>query len=182
MVFPSSHSLTSNPFKNTVNILPKLVKNTETTPLTADQKWDRRFLELAKHISSWSKDTTKIGAVIAEDGPSRDVVSIGYNGFPRGFQDTGERFENRVEKYKYTVHAEMNAIFTAAREGKYLNDTTLYVYGLPVCHECAKGVIQAGIKRVVVNTMDAPQQWMASTMKAAEFFKEAKVEYRKINI
>lgn len=184
MVFPLYHLLTSKPSKNTVNILPKLVKNNETKLMTSDpdQNWNRKFLELAKHISSWSKDTTKIGAVIAEDDPSRDIVSIGYNGFPRGFHDSGERFENRVVKYKYTVHAEVNAICTAARKGKCLEGTTLYVYGLPVCHECAKSVIQAGIKKVVVNTMEAPQQWMASTMKAAEFFKEAKVEYRKINI
>lgn len=182
MAFLPSRPLTSKPSKNTVNILPKSAKNNETKPMTSDQKWNTKFLELAKHISSWSKDTTKIGAVIAEEGPSHDVVSMGYNGFPRGFQDTGERFENRVVKYNYTVHAEVNAICTAARKGKCLNGTTLYVYGLPVCHECAKTVIQAGIKRVIVNTMEAPPQWMSSTMRAAEFFKEAKVEYRKINI
>lgn len=159
------------------------MKNTEPpNTMTSSQKWDHRFLDLARYISSWSKDTTKIGAVIADNDKSHDVVSMGYNGFPRGFFDGGERLKDRIEKYKYTVHGEMNAIYAAAREGKSLSDNSLYVYGLPVCQECAKGIIQVGIKRVVVNTMDAPQHWMVSCMKAAEFFKEAGVEYRTINL
>ena len=67
-------------------------------------KWDTRFLSLAEHISSWSKDpSTKVGAAII--GPYRDIISLGYNGFPRGVEDTPERLENRELKYKMIVHA-----------------------------------------------------------------------------
>jgi len=108
-------------------------------------------MDLAKQISSWSLDpSTKVGAVVV--GKNGQIVSQGYNGFPRGVKDSPERLNTREEKYKYVVHAEMNCIYNACRNGASLNDTTLYVYGLPVCSECAKGVVQVGISKLLCNT------------------------------
>lgn len=112
-------------------------------------KWDRRFLELAKHISTWSKDpSTKVGSVIVDD--RRVVVGMGYNGFPRGVEDTDRRLQDRTTKYAMIVHAELNAILEA---GSRARGGTIYVYpafGIPpLCTGCAKAVIQAGITRVV---------------------------------
>ena len=79
--------------------------------ITIDQlsKWDARFLELAVHISNWSKDpSTKVGSVIVS--PDRRVLSMGYNGFPRGVVDTVERLEDRETKLRYVSHAERNAL------------------------------------------------------------------------
>lgn len=114
-----------------------------------NEKWDRRFLELATHVSTWSKDpSTRVGAVVVND--ERIVVGLGYNGFPRGVADYAERYDDRETKYKLVVHAELNAILNAGSECK---DATIYVvpsFGLPpLCSNCAKAVVQAGIKRVV---------------------------------
>lgn len=113
------------------------------------EKWDRRFLELAKHVSAWSKDpSTKVGAVIVND--DRIVLGMGYNGFPRGVNDDPERYNDRPTKYKLVVHAELNAVLAA---GKQAQGSTIYVYPAfgtpPLCTSCAKAVIQAGITRVV---------------------------------
>ena len=114
-----------------------------------DLKWDMRFLEQAQLISTWSKDpSSKIGAVIVND--ERRILATGYNGFPRGIDDSPERLNNRDEKYPRIIHAEMNALMNALYNGVSVNDSTLYVYGLPVCPACTKCVIQAGIKRVVI--------------------------------
>ena len=61
--------------------------------------------------------------------------------FQRGIKDSEERLNNRERKYELVVHAEMNAIYNASLNGVSLKDSTLYVYGLPICDECAKGII-----------------------------------------
>lgn len=115
-----------------------------------DSKWDARFMRLAKEISTWSKDpSSKIGAIIVND--NRQILSTGYNGFPRDIQDTEERLNNKEEKYPRIVHAELNCLLNALYNGVSVRHGTLYVYGLPVCSDCTKSVIQAGISRVVVN-------------------------------
>ncbi|PCJ96736.1 MAG: CMP deaminase [Hyphomicrobiales bacterium] len=139
-------------------------------------KWDIRFLDLAKHISLWSKDpSTKIGAVIVDD--ERHILSTGYNGFPKGVRDKPQRLENREEKYKFVVHAEMNCIYNASLHGISLKNSTLYIHGLPACHECAKGIIQAGIKRVVMSTLNdnISEKWADSYAISATMFREADV-------
>jgi dCMP deaminase len=112
-------------------------------------KWDYRFLALAKHIAEWSKDpSTKVGAVIVD--ANRVVVGQGYNGFARGVQDTTERYNDRSFKYPLVVHAELNAILNAGHRAK---GGTIYVYPtmmMPAaCPECAKAIVQSGIKCVV---------------------------------
>jgi len=112
-------------------------------------KWDKRFMNVAREISTWSKDpSTKIGAIIVND--ERRILATGYNGFPKGIEDTDERLYNKEQKYTRVIHAEMNALMNALYNGVSVKDSTLYVWGLPVCSECAKNVIQAGIKRVVI--------------------------------
>jgi len=139
-------------------------------------KWDKRFLNLAKEISTWSKDpSTQIGAVLVND--ERRILATGYNGFPRGVWDSPDYYQDRETKYKYVVHAEMNAIYNATYNGISLKDSTLYVWGLPVCAECAKGVIQVGIKRVVMPHGDYPERWIESFKKTASMFKETNIEW-----
>ena len=112
-------------------------------------KWIKYYALLAKHISSWSKDPSRcIGAVAV--GSKGQILSQGYNGFPRGIVDDLDRYDNRELKYKYVVHAEMNVIYNATYSGVSLDRSDLYIYGLPVCSECAKGIIQVGIKDVYI--------------------------------
>ena len=108
-------------------------------------KWDRRFIALAGHVAQWSKDpSTKVGAVLVRP-VDMTVISMGFNGFPRGVNDLEERYSNRPLKYKLVVHAELNAILTAKEP---LTGAHLYVTLSP-CNECAKAIIQSGIARVV---------------------------------
>lgn len=124
-----------------------------------DSKWDYRFMRLAREISTWSKDpSSKIGAVIVND--DRRILATGYNGFPRGIADTEDRLNDREQKYPRIVHGEMNALMNALYSGVSVKDATIYVWGLPVCSECTKSVIQAGIKRVAIMHIDeAPEKW-----------------------
>ena len=137
-------------------------------------KWDKRFMRVAQEISSWSKDPSKqIGAVAVND--DRRILATGYNGFPKGIEDIPERYEDRSIKYDLVVHAEMNCIYNATFNGISLKGSTLYVYGLPVCHDCAKGIIQVGINRIVMAMDDIPQKWLDSFEKSRRMFDEAGV-------
>src|SRR5678816_3286831 len=99
--------------------------------------WDIRFLREAARIATWSKDrSTKVGCVIV--GPSREIRSTGYNGFPRGVNDDVDERHARPMKYAYCEHAERNAIYNAARVGIPLEGCTLYcaadkLTGPPCC-------------------------------------------------
>jgi dCMP deaminase len=147
-------------------------------------KWDRRFLELAKHVAQWSKDpSTKVGAVlISTDGKE----FVGYNGFPIGVFDSEERLNNREVKYKLVVHAEVNAILKA---GDKARGGTLYVWPSfslpPICHECCKMAIQAGVKEIVGYLPDENdervQRWKASISVSKEMCEEAGITYRGIS-
>jgi len=142
---------------------------------TSIQKWDCRFLRLAEEISTWSKDpSTKVGAIIVND---RRIISTGYNGFPRGIADD-DRLTDRVMKYPRVVHAELNAIFNAARNGQPVDGADIYVHGLPVCHDCAKAVIQSGISRVVMLKSFAPSmnKWLTDWEISLDMFNESGVE------
>lgn len=136
-------------------------------------KWHNRYLNIAKEISSWSKDPSrKIGAVVV--GSKGQILSQGYNGFPRGIKDDGWRLNDRQTKYKYVVHAEMNVIYNATFSGVSLDGATLYVYGLPVCSECAKGIIQVGIKEVhVFVDQSIDIKWLESWDLTRSMFDEA---------
>lgn len=138
--------------------------------------WDQRYLELARHISSWSKDPSRcIGAVAV--GSKGQVLAQGYNGFPRGIDDSKERYENREIKYQLVVHAEMNVIYNASYNGVSLDGSTLYVWGLPICSECAKGVIQVGIQKVIMPKQEIPDSWQESWARSTLLFNEAGVQW-----
>ena len=139
--------------------------------------WDKRYTNMAKEVASWSKDpSTKVGAVVI--GSQGQILSQGYNGFPRGISDFDWRLNDRPTKLKLVVHAEMNCIYNASFNGTSLKDTSLYVYGLPVCSECAKGVIQVGIKHVFMcYPKDINDKWRKSFKDTSAMFDEAGVEY-----
>lgn len=110
--------------------------------------WDQYFMGLAHLSALRSKDpNTQVGACIVDE--DNKVVSIGYNGMPRGCKDENMPWEREGDflhtKYAYVVHAELNAILNSPRSVK---NCTLYVSLFP-CNECAKAIIQAGIKKII---------------------------------
>lgn len=134
-------------------------------------KWDKRFLELAEHISLWSKDpSTKVGSIITDGG--NKIVSVGYNGLPAYVQDDQEILNNREEKYKFIIHAEMNALLTAAKD---ISGYTIYTYPFLPCTNCASMLIQAGIMRVV-SYQCINNQWMERLADSKKIFDKADVE------
>jgi dCMP deaminase len=139
------------------------------------KKWNKRYLTIAKDVAKWSKDPSKkIGAVLV--GSKGQIISQGYNGFPRGIEDTDERYDDRPTKYKYVVHAEANAIYNAIHNGSNTNNATIYVTGLPVCHECAKVIIQTGVSKVVMDTKPC-NGWEESGNLAIDMLNEAGIEF-----
>jgi len=137
--------------------------------------WDIRYLKLAEQVATWSKDpSSKIGAIAV--GRKGEVLSTGYNGFPRHISDD-DRYKDREQKYKYIVHAEANCIYNATYNGVSLHNSSMYVWGLPCCSECAKAIIQVGIRRVLMKGDPFNPRWRASTEDSLGMFKEAGVEW-----
>ena len=148
------------------------------------KSWDTHFYELCLKHAERSKDrSTQVGCVVV--GPDREIRSTGYNGMPRGVNDDVESRHERPKKYLYAEHAERNAIFNAARMGTALKGCTLYVAtmpeALPICADCARAIIQAGIVEVVVGTITPPERWKESAEAAMEMFNEAGVKVRLYN-
>ena len=138
--------------------------------------WPDTFIRLAQFWAAESKDpSTKVGAVIVR--PDNTVAAEGYNGFPRNIEDRLDLLENREEKLKRTIHAEMNALLIAREQ---LHGYTLYTYPLPVCHQCVIHIIQKGITRIV-SKVDVSQErwdrWADSSNLAEQLAAEAGVEY-----
>lgn len=135
-------------------------------------KWHKRFLEMAKLVSTWSKDpSTKVGAVIVDK--NRRIISTGYNGFAVGVDDCEERLIDRTLKYPLTLHAEENAMSFAKQN---LEGCKLYVCGLPPCAHCASLIIQSGIKEVYTYTMkEENERWKESFGLTKKIFEEAGV-------
>lgn len=132
--------------------------------------WDSKFIGLAEHISSWSKDpSTKVGSVITDE--NNRIVSVGYNGFPKGIEDDA-RLDDRSTKYELTVHGEINAILFA---GRSLKGCTLYTWPFQPCARCATIVIQSGITRVV-SPKNTSERWKDSFEMSTNMFAEAGVE------
>ena len=143
-------------------------------------KWHHRFMELAFLVASWSKDpSTKTGAVVV--GPDREIRATGYNGLVRGVDDNiSERME-RPTKYDFFEHAERNAIYNACLTGISLKGCILYATHAP-CTDCARAIIQAGIKMVITNKIiideNSPKgTWRDKLEYSAQMFKEAGIEY-----
>jgi dCMP deaminase len=144
-------------------------------------KWDWRFLRLARHISDWSKDpSTKVGCVVV--GPDREIRSTGFNGFPRGIEDSDERLSNRELKYPLICHAEENAIMHAARIGVSLRGCVAYVTW-PPCTRCARSLVQAGVSAVVYPaSLEIPERWRADFDMSMGMLAEAGVASRQVEV
>jgi dCMP deaminase len=143
---------------------------------TPRRSWDDYFLDIAELVALRSKDpSTKVGAVIVRD---KIICSTGYNGFPRKVNDNIQTRYNKPEKYLWTIHAEENAIFNAARAGNKIEDAVLYVTPLSPCSSCALSISQAGIKEVVYRKNKVTPQFEESCQKAFEIFNACKVLVR----
>lgn len=144
------------------------------------EKWDRRFIKIAQEVAGWSKDPgSHVGAVLVAD---RRIISTGYNGLPAGMVDD-DRVLDREFKLRHTIHAEVNAVLNASRHGMSTLGTTLYVVGLPVCPDCAKVVVQAGVRRIVMAYPDRPEsEWMKAHSHSSKLFSEVGVEVERIDL
>ena len=106
--------------------------------------WTDYFYNIAQQVKEKSKDEwTKVGAVIV--GKDKEIVSTGYNSFPRGIVDNKPERQERPEKYFWFEHAERNAIYNAARIGVSTKGCTMYLTcGIP-CADCARGIINLSL-------------------------------------
>lgn len=148
--------------------------------------WDECFMMAAKTIAMRSKDpSTQAGAVIVSGGKQPRIVACGYNGFPIGCSDDEFPWERSVDfhnsKTTYVVHAELNAIlnFNGAAGGT-LNNASLYTTLFP-CHECAKAIIQVGIKNVYY-LEDGNMNYQDSFIASRKMFQAAGVQWKQLKI
>ena len=136
-----------------------------------------KYMGIADAVSKLSKDaSTQVGAVII--GQTNEVRSVGYNGSPRGCSaDEDHRSESRPEKYFWLSHAEANAITNAARVGTPLAGSTVVVTHFP-CMDCARLIVQAGIKKVVTKPVppEFADRWKEHISRAMQLFVECDVE------
>lgn len=151
----------------------------ETGPilLTVDSldRWERRFLNLARHIASWSKDpSTQAGAVLA--AWNHRIISVGFNGFPAGIEDDPELYKQRERKYQTVLHAEENALYFA--EGR-TPGAHLFVWPFPSCAPCAAKIVQFGISKVVapVPSAELQSRWEDSLALTEQLFNKVGIEY-----
>lgn len=148
------------------------------------EKWNIRFMDLAKTIAKWSKDeSTKVGCVVV--GPNKEIRSMGYNGFPRGVDDTIPERNERPKKYLFTEHAERNAIDNAVLTGTSFKDCVLYVT-FPPCQDCARGIIQTGIREVIYLGLpkDDPEKtarWRESCKTSFMMFDESHILHKSLD-
>jgi len=137
--------------------------------------WVDYFMTMVYLVAMRSKDErTHVGAVVV--GPDHEIRSTGYNSFPRNLNDKLPERQVSPGKYMWFEHAERNAIYNAARVGVSLKGCIMYTNGLP-CADCARAIIQAGIKRVVVDSEwdkgASRPQWKESHYCAKTMFHEA---------
>lgn len=140
--------------------------------MTDRPSWDVYFMGMANYTSIRSHDPNrKVGCVVT--GPRNEVLSTGYNGLCRGISNAaGERLE-RPLKYSWIEHAERNAIYNAAFAGIGLEGCTLYSTLFP-CMDCARAIVQSGIKRLVTYQPDlSHHKWGFDYQQAMFLFHEA---------
>jgi dCMP deaminase len=141
----------------------------------ASTKWDLRFLHLADHIATWSKDPSRgVGAVIVS--PDRRICATGFNGLPAGFEDRPDRLQRPV-KYDLVCHAEVNAIAQCASHGISCVGSTIYATFFP-CNACTLAIIQAGIRRVVSwEVKEGDEHWEHSIATSRELLDETGITW-----
>ena len=140
--------------------------------------WIEYFRNLANNVKLKSKDSkTQIGAIIV--GNDNEIVSTGYNSFPRGIDDTNPLRQERPEKYFWFEHAERNAIYNAARIGVSTKGTTMYLSHWFPCADCARGIINAGITTIYCDKIDIEDKstsYVESFKRSKEMLLEADVK------
>jgi dCMP deaminase len=147
---------------------------------TKQERWDWRYLDLARFISLWSKDKTKVGAIIVNSKLGR-IIAVGFNGFPTNITDcvillTDKDKTNKSKKREMIIYAEQNALLFAGRDAR---DCHLYVVGKPICNTCAILAIQSGIKRVIAASpvANSGNDWDKLGCVARGLLREAKVKF-----
>lgn len=154
-------------------------------------RWHHHFLRMAVECANMSKDpSTRVGAVLV--GPQREVRSTGFNGFPRGVEDSIERLYDRDTKLKLVVHAELNAILNAGRTGTPTQGSILYLaatdnsgltWGGPPCTRCTAHIIQAGIVQIIAyEEKKIPSRWKEDLDFARGILKEVRLPLLEINL
>lgn len=156
------------------------VRSAQAEARVRELTWDKRFMDMAALVATWSKDpSTKCGAVIV-DG-HRVVRGMGYNGFPRGVGDGVERYEERAVKYKLVVHAEANALLNS---GVAVRGCTLYATKWP-CSDCSKLIAQSSVAEVVcpaVGTSASDERWKEDNQFARLILRESGVLVYEVTI
>jgi dCMP deaminase len=142
--------------------------------------WKEYFRGIAHQVKLKSKDRyTQIGAVVV--GSDNQIVSTGYNSFPRGINDSIDERQERPEKYYWFEHAERNSLYNAALIGVSTKGCTMYLTcGIP-CSDCARGIINSGIKKIVCESLGGAvgNLWDEHAKRIIEMFNEAgvRIEY-----
>ena len=132
-------------------------------------KWDERYLRIAKEVGSWSKDPrTKVGAILVRN---KRVINTGYNGIPLHVDEAPPERHEAPEKYFYYEHAERNVLCnTDARQA------TIYTTLFP-CSDCTRGIIQSGVRRVVIDPEGEHRpHWEESFQRSRAMLVEAGIE------
>ena len=141
----------------------------------------KNFMAIADHIKSWSKDRSrKVSALIVDN--DNIIRQTGYNGFPRLVNDNEESRHKAPLKYKWTEHAERNAIFNAARLGTSVANCRMYIPWYP-CMDCARAIWQSGIKKIVAREPNwDDRKWGQDFKMVREFFDEVGFEVVWLNL
>lgn len=146
------------------------------------EKWDRRYLALARHVSTWSKDpSTQTGAVIVR--ADKTVGSVGFNGFPAGMPDAEAWLNDRAEKYSRTVHCEMNALIHM-HDHAGLHGAILYTWPFASCDRCVVHMLSAGIRRFVFPPLPFRliERWGEAVTRTKEYILAANCEFVELEL
>ena len=150
-------------------------------------EWINYFKSIAEIVKWKSKDeSTKIGTVIV--GRDNEILSTGYNSFPKGLNDNIESRQTRPIKYFYFEHAERNAIFNAAKNGIKIDGSSIYLSCGPPCADCARAIINSGIKRIYCVEIGSDplmnkvgSKWNESCLIGLEMLEECGIEVNYYN-
>lgn len=136
-----------------------------------------KFIDVAEAMASLSKDpSTKVAALAIDDDGM--ILASGYNGFPRGVDDDPALYADKEQKYARVVHAEQNLVAMAARHGIKLCGSSVLLTSLYPCRDCAKILIQVGIKKVYAPEMPPGHSriWYEHQSISEEMFNQSGVE------
>ena len=142
--------------------------------------WNKRFIEIVRVVASWSKDRNrKVGAIIVDK--DNRIISTGYNGFVSGINDDVDARHDRPAKYLFTEHGERNALYSCTKRGIATDGCTMILEWYP-CADCARGIVQSGIKKVICLPPDfSDDRWGVSFKASQEMFEESGIEVEYLN-